>query len=166
MTTKTKSSRMESLVTLYDMHTDFFAKAIDGISDSDSHNRLNTKANHPAWLAGSMVEGRFEMAKELGPYKDIKQEAFKLFENHQDIKDEAEYPSMDSYLHDWKRISPLLRKLYVDMTDEKLDSQFEMPEMKMTYYEFISFIIYREANIIGQLVLWRRLLGYESIKYD
>jgi hypothetical protein len=73
---------------------------------------------------------------------------------------------MDSYLHDWKRISPLLRKLYVDMTDEKLDSQFEMPEMKMSYYEFISFIIYREANIIGQLVLWRRLLGYESIKYD
>ncbi|HMT12957.1 MAG TPA: DinB family protein, partial [Ignavibacteria bacterium] len=86
--------------------------------------RLNTKANHPAWLAGSMVEGRFEMAKELGADKDIKQEAFKLFENHQGIKDETEYPSMDSYLHDWKRISPLLRKLYVDMTDEKLDSQF------------------------------------------
>lgn len=166
MKTKTASSRMESLIALYDMHTDFFAKAIEGISDEDSHNRLNTKANHPAWIAGSMVEGRFELAKDLGPDKEIKQESYELFENHQGIKDDAEYPSMDSYLNDWKRISPIVRKLFVDLTDEKLDSQFKMPEMKMSYYEFTSFIIYREANMIGQLALWRRLLGYDAIKYD
>lgn len=166
MKTKTASSRMESLVSLYDMHTDFFAKAIEGISEKDAHNRMDTKANHPAWIAGSMVEGRFELAKDLGPDKDLRQEAYELFENHQGIKDGAEYPAMSSYLNDWKRISPLLRKLFVDLTDEKLDSLFEMPEMKMTYYEFISFIVYREANMIGQLALWRRLLGYDAIKYD
>ena len=49
---------------------------------------------------------------------------------------------------------------------DKLDESFEMmPGMKMTYYELITFIIYREANIIGQLALWRRLLGYEAMKY-
>jgi len=26
-------------------------------------------------------------------------------------------------------------------------------------------MIYREANIIGQLALWRRLLGYAGINY-
>jgi hypothetical protein len=40
-----------------------------------------------------------------------------------------------------------------------------MPEMRMTYFDLIAFIIYREANIIGQIALWRRLLGYEAMKY-
>ena len=43
---------------------------------------------------------------------------------------------------------------------------FDMGGMKMTYYELISFTIYREASIIGQLALWRRLLGYPALKYD
>jgi hypothetical protein len=47
-----------------------------------------------------------------------------------------------------------------------MDSMFDMGGMKMTYYELISFTIYREASIIGQLALWRRLLGYPALKYD
>ena len=42
----------------------------------------------------------------------------------------------------------------------------DMGGMKMTYHELISFTIYREANMIGQLALWRRLLGYPALKYD
>ena len=57
---------MFSLVVLYDMYTDFFSRALDGISDKDAHNRLNTKANHMAWLAGSFVNERFEGAKTFG----------------------------------------------------------------------------------------------------
>ena len=48
----------------------------------------------------------------------------------------------------------------------KLDSDFNMGGMKMSYYELICFTIYREASIIGQLALWRRLLGYPAMKYD
>jgi hypothetical protein len=53
----------------------------------------------------------------------------------------------------------------VNVSDEKLDSEFEMPEMKMTYFELFTFMIYREANMIGQIALWRRLLGYDAMKY-
>jgi len=59
-----------------------------------------------------------------------------------------------------------LRNALVNVSDEKLDSQFEMPEMAMPYFDLIAFITYREANCIGQIVLWRRLLGYEALKYD
>jgi hypothetical protein len=163
---KTKSSRMQSLVTLYDLHTDFFKKAIDGIKDEDANNRLGTKANHAGWITGSMVQARFDIAKQLGSDKNLKQAADELFTNYQGIKDDAVYPSLESYVDDWNSISPVLRDIYLQVTDEKFDSTFEMPEMKMTYYEFISFIIYREANMIGQLALWRRLLGYNAIKYD
>ncbi len=66
METKTASSRTIALLSLFDYQTDFFPKALVGISKDDMHNRLSTQANHPAWLAGSVVNQRFMMASETG----------------------------------------------------------------------------------------------------
>lgn len=164
METKTVSSKMHSLVILYDMHTDFFIRALDGISDEDAHSRLNTKANHVAWLTGSLVQERYEMAKDFG----IKQQptADELFKDHKGIQDGLNYPSLEVFKKDWKSISPLLRDALVNATEEKLSTMVEMPGMKYSLYEFINFLIYREANCIGQIALWRRLLGYEALKYE
>ena len=164
MQTQTASTRMQAIIDLYDMQTKFFNSALDGIKDEDAHNRLNTKANHVAWLTGSLVEQRYEIANYLGASGN--QAAQELFKNNQGIKDDVKYPSLSSFKNDWEKISPQLREALVNVTDEKLDEQFEMmPIMKMTYYELISFITYREANCIGQIALWRRLLGYEAMKY-
>ena len=163
-----KDSRMSSIIVLYDMHTTYFENAIVGISDKDSHNRLHTKANHIAWLTGSLVEQRFEIANMLGsnPDRQLEQAAHDLFKNNKGIQDNITYPSLLAFKKDWGTISPLLREALLDVTAEKLDESFEMmPAMKMTYYDLITFVIYREANIIGQIALWRRLLGYEAIKY-
>jgi len=165
MEIKTKSSRMHSLVALYDMHTQFFPKAIAGVSGEDSHKRLDTKANHMAWIAGSQLHERFEMANMLNGGNE-KQSSDELFNNHQGIKDNTTYPPLSDYLKDWEKISPAYRDALCKITDEKLDSTFEMEGMKMTYYELLTFMMYREANMIGQLALWRRLLGYDAIKYD
>ena len=166
MEIKTKSTRMYSLITLYDMHTDFLAKAIEGVTDEDSQNRLNTKANHMAWLTGSLVHERFEL-ENLLKGSEIKQSAYDLYKNHQGIQDTVTYPSLSEFKKDWDKITPVLRESLSEITDEKLDTVFEMEEgMKMTYYEFITFITYREANCIGQLALWRRLLNYDPIKYE
>jgi hypothetical protein len=164
MDKKPISSRMYPLVVLYDMHTGFFKKAIAGISDKDSHNRLNTKANHIAWLAGSLTEQRYDMARQFG--NDQRQSTDELFKNYQGIKDEVTYPPLATFLKDWETISAVLRELLMNITDEKLDSIFEMEGMKMTYFELLSFMTYREASVIGQIALWRRLLGYEALKYD
>ncbi len=164
METKTVSNRMSSLIVLYDMHTKFFFSVLDGISDKDTHNRLNTKANHIAWLTGSIVQERFEIAKALGI--DHKQEAHELFKDNKGIQDNVTYPPLAQFKKDWETISPILRDALMNVRDEKLDESFEMmPDMRMTYYDLITFIIYREANIIGQIALWRRLLGYEAMKY-
>lgn len=164
METKTNSNRMFSLTVLYDMHTKFFSNVLDGISDKDAHNRLNTKANHVAWLTGSLVEQRYEIAKMLGINKQ--QAAHELFKQNKGIQDNITYPSLAEFKKDWETITPLLREVFLNVSDQKLDESFEMtPGMKMTYYELITFIIYREANVIGQIALWRRLLGYEAMKY-
>ncbi|HZH64478.1 MAG TPA: DinB family protein [Flavisolibacter sp.] len=164
MDIKPESNRMYSLTVLYDMHSKFFSSALDGISDTDAHNRLSTKANHVAWLTGSLVEQRYEIANELG--FTGKQSAEEHFKNNKGIEDGATYPPLERFKKDWEIITPLLRDLLMNVTDKKLDEKFEMmPGMTMTYYELITFIIYREANCIGQIALWRRLLGYEAMKY-
>jgi hypothetical protein len=164
METNTAANRMYSLMVLYDMHTTFFIKALEDIKDRDRHNRLNSKANHIAWLAGSLVQERYELANALGV--SMKSTVDELFRNHQGIKDEVAYPSLDVYKSDWESISPVLRNILVNMTDEKLDSHLDMGGEMMSFYDLICFIIYREANCIGQIALWRRLLGYEAMKYQ
>ena len=164
MQTQTSSTRMLAIIVLYDMQTTYFTSVLAGITDEDAHNRLNTKANHVAWLTGSLVEQRYELANYLNVAGN--QAAEELFKNNQGIKDDVKYPSLNSFKDDWEKISPQLREALVKVSDEKLDEQFEMmPDMKMSYYELISFISYREANCIGQIALWRRLLGYEAMKY-
>lgn len=164
MQTAPASNRMFSFLVLYDMHTDFFHKVLDGLKDEDRHNRLNTKANHIAWLTGSLVEQRYELANMLGI--PDKQQAHELFKENKGIQDGIDYPLLEQYKSDWDSISPKLKEALQTVSDEKLNERFEMmPGYQMTHYELVSFIIYREANCIGQLALWRRLLGYEAMKY-
>jgi hypothetical protein len=146
------------------MQTTFFARAIEGISEEDTYNRLNTRANHMAWLTGSLIQQRYSMTKETNP--ELKQTGDELFKDNKGIQDDARYPTIAEYLNDWEKISPIARELLVNADDEKLDSEIDMGFMKMTYYELLSFTIYREASIIGQLALWRRLLNYPALRYD
>ena len=158
------SSRVYSLLILYDMQTTFFESVLEGISDNDIHNRLNTKANHIAWLTGSLVQQRFEMANELGI--ELSQEAEELFKDNQGIKDDVTYPSLEVFKKDWKTITPVLRNALVEATEPQLNKEIEMgPGQKFSFFDLLAFVIYREANVIGQIALWRRLLGYPAMKY-
>ncbi len=168
METKTVSNRMFSLVVLYDIHTKYLSNALEGISDKDAHNRLYTKANHVAWLTGSFIQERFEGVKKFASVSqsDLTQQANELFKDHKGIQEDVTYPPLADFKKDLDNISPLLRDALVNISDEKLDEKFEMmPGMKMSYYELITFMTYREASLIGQIALWRRLLGYEGMKY-
>lgn len=148
MEKKTASTRMQGILDLFDMQTTFFAKAIDGISEEDMHNRLNTEANHMAWLTGSLVQQRLMMTKETSP--GLTQAGEELFTDNKGIQAGVKYPSNDEYLQDWEKISPVARQAIIDINDEKLDSEIDMGFMKMSYYDLITFSIYREASIIGQ----------------
>lgn len=163
MEIKTKSTRMYSLVFLYDLHTDFFGRAIDGISDEAAQNRQGTKANHIAWITGSMVQERFEMAKQFGV--DMKQGAHELFKDHKGIQEGVTYPSLAEYKKDWEIISPIYRNALINVSNEKLNSTYEMEGMSMPYFDLFAFMTYREASCIGQIALLRRQLGYAAMNY-
>ncbi|RZK25920.1 MAG: DinB family protein [Flavobacterium sp.] len=158
-----QSIRLIALIDLFDLHTPFFDSVLDGISEEDSINRLGTKANHVAWLAGSLVQERYELANLLG--LELKSASHELFKDHKGILENVTYPSLEVFKKDWKEISPVLKDKLLKATDKELDRILEFPGMSFPLYDMISFQTYREANCIGQIALWRRLLGYEAMKY-
>src|SRR5918993_3381172 len=118
MEQKTASNRTLALLTLFDYQTTFFTRALEGMSERDMHNRLNTSANHPAWLAGSLVQQRFMMASDTGT--GLKQTGEELFKNNMGIQAETTYPTTAAYLKDWERITHEARQALLTINDEKL----------------------------------------------
>lgn len=165
-TTIARDSRLNSLLSLYDLYTKLFINVLDGISRKDAHDRLNTKATHIAWIAGSLVNDRYTLANALGI--PIQQSSAELFEDFRSIQDDIIYPSLYEYEEDWNRVSLLLKETIIYLDPGRLDgpAPFEMPGEGMSLYDTIFFTIHREAYCIGQIGLWRRLLGYDAMKYE
>jgi hypothetical protein len=161
--TQPKDARLVGIFALYDLHTDLFPRALEGISDEDAHQRLGTAANHVAWIAGSTVEMRFVAARNFG--LDVHQQADELFKDFKGIQDGVQYPPLRHYLDDWSRISPLVREKTLEVDTAWLDEEKDMGGWKASNWELIKFSTYREANMIGQIALWRRLLGYPAMRY-
>ncbi len=131
------SNRLYALIDLFDLHTPFFDNVLDGISDEDAINRLNSKANHVAWLAGSLVQERYELANLLG--LELKSASNELFKDHKGIQENTVYPSLAVLANDWKEISPILKAQLLKATDQELDKVLEFPGMSFPLYEMISF---------------------------
>jgi len=164
-TTMNKRS-MDTLIVLYDLHTKLFHNVIEGISDKDAQNRLNTKANHVAWLTGSLVHERYELSNATGNSR--RHGAYELFRDHKGIQDTITYPSLAEFNNDWEKISPELRNALLNLSEEQLESDdpYGMPGENLTFFDALTFIMDRESYCIGQIGLYRRLLGYEAMKYQ
>ena len=163
MKAQSSSSKLSGILVLYEMQTDFLLRALEGVEEKDAQTRLNTKANHIAWITGSVISGRYFLAKSFGINE--KSSTGELFKDNQGIIDDANYPTLAEFKADWEKISPLLYDALINASEEKLNEQIEMPGMEMTLFDMLSFTSYREANCIGQIALWRRLLGYPGMSY-
>lgn len=162
-----KKAALDMVLGLYDYHTRMFTNVLVDITDTDAQQRLNTPANHMAWIAGSLVQGRYSLAQLIGGSKLV-QTSDQLFKDFQGIKDGVAYPSLDEYRKDWAQISSELRDIVTGLSEEQLEGPdpYKMPGGDYTVLDTLSFCTDRESYCIGQLGLWRRLLGYQAMKYD
>jgi hypothetical protein len=160
-----KKASIEVILNFYDWHTKLFKNVLVEISDNDATNRLGTKANHIAWIAGSMVSERYQLATYAG--KPMKQTSGTLFENHKGIQEGVDYPSLEEYKKDWEEITPVLREALSNLSNEQLNGPdpYGMGP-GMTFYDAIMGCTDRESYCIGQIALYRRLLGYDAMKYN
>ena len=166
MNSNSKKTALQLILDFYDWHTKVFVNVLDGIDDQDAQNRLGTKANHIAWIAGSLVQERYQLAEFFG--KDLVQNSHELFKDHKGIQDNVTYPSLDEFRKDWQNISPVLRDSLMNLSDEQMESPdpYKMPGENLTFLDSICGFTDRESYCIGQIGLFRRLLGYEAMKYS
>ena len=158
--------KLQVVQSLYDWHTKLFHNALVDITDTDAVNRLNTKANHIAWLTGSLVYGRYSLANILGI--DQKQQSYQLFENFKGIIDDAAYPPLEEFKNDWNKISPLLKDKIDNLSEDELNGPdpFKMPGGDFTLFDTLLFCTDRESYCLGQIGIFRRLLNYPALKFD
>ena len=162
----TDRTSIKTLINIYDWHTKFFRNVLVGIADKDAQNRLNTKANHIAWIAGSIVNGRYELGKFFGV--ELQQTSHELFKDNKGIQEGIAYPPLDEFRKDWEKISEPVKDALANASEEKLNGSdpFNMPGGPYTFFDTIVACTDRESYCIGQIGLWRRLLGYEAMKYE
>jgi len=160
-----KKTALQVLISLYDFHSRLFNNVIVEISDEDANKRLNTKANHVAWLTGSLVNARYDLARAIDIHQQ--QATGELFKNNKGIQDDAAYPTLAEFKQDWEKISAPLKDALANLSEDQLNGPdpFGMPG-NMKLFDSIMFLIDRESYCIGQIGLWRRLLGYAAMKYD
>jgi uncharacterized damage-inducible protein DinB len=165
METSTKKNALQFFISLYDFHTTQYHNALENIPDEQTHNRLNSKANHIAYIAGRMVYERQALAQ--GIKTDVALSTTEQFQDFKGIQDDVTYPSLNDYRKDWDIISATLKAGLEKLTDEQLNGPdpFNMPGGNYTLFDSIAFSVDHESYFLGQLGLYRRLLGIAAMKF-
>lgn len=163
-----KSPKLDIIIPAFRGHSQNFLMALDQIVEEDALKRVEGKTNHIIWMAGNFLDMRYAMGNVLGldegfEFKDYFFQGKALDEN-------LDYPTLKQLRESFHKISPLVYRKLLEVSDEDLDKTFPMgmnidffPE---TVLNFVGMCIGREDYLCGQIGLMRRILGYEGIKYD
>ena len=165
MEANTKKSALQLSMTLFDFHTQQYHNALENIPENETHNRLNSKANHIAYIAGRMIYERQGLAKGINVHVDL--DTTTEFHDFKGIQDDVTYPSLEKYKKDWDTVSTALKEGLQQLTEEQLNGPdpFNMPGGNYTLFDSIVFTIDHESYFLGQLGLYRRLLGIAAMKF-
>ena len=83
---------------------------LEGVTELKGHERLSGEVNHLQWIAGHLVNTRYNFATMLGlsdsfPYKDLFTDPTKPPPNNRVIDDSLAYPSIHETLEYWNSYS-------------------------------------------------------------
>lgn len=147
------------------LHTNLFQSVIQGIEESDEQLRLTPSTNHLAWLAGSLVSTRYLMLNIIGP--DAPEPFPALFANNKRIQHDLAYPSLRIQKSFWLGISDRLLSIINNSSEREISqpSVKYYPTNDKTILGALIFLTDREGQVIGEMTLLRRLLGYKVTHY-
>lgn len=143
------------------LHTNLFQSVIQGIEESDEQLRLTQSTSHLAGLAGSLVSGRYLMINTIG--SGIPEPFPNLFANNKRIQNDLTYPSLRVQKSFWLGISEKLLSIINNSSEREISqpSVKYFPTNDKTILGALIFLTDREGQLIGEMTLLRRLLGYK-----
>lgn len=162
-----KSNFLRIVIPTFRMHTQLFNNVLEGINETDAKYRVKGNTNHIVWMADNMVNARFWLAKVLNLAEEDPHES--LFKDAKALNENYLYPTLDALLVQWHKISPSLLEKLRQMSDEELLLPcllgMETLFIDENYLNAIGMCIDREAYLMGQLGLMRKILGYDAMQY-
>ena len=165
---KPVAKTLEIVIPGYRMHSQMFNNMLDGIQETDAQTRIEGRTNHLTWMVGNLVNCRYWLGNILGiPEKDPHDD---LFREAKALDVNAEYPSLEELKSGWHKISPVLYQKLLSVEESELQQAYEFG-MNVSYVEenklnMVGMFMDRESYLFGQLGLMRKILGYDSVKYD
>ncbi|SDL62100.1 hypothetical protein [Chryseobacterium taihuense] len=163
-----KSPKLDIIIPAFRGHSQNFLMALDQIAEEDALKRVEGKTNHIIWMAGNFLDMRYAMGNVLGLDEEF--EFRDYFFQGKALDENLDYPTLEQLRESFHKISPLVYRKLLEVSDEDLGKAFPMgmnidffPE---TVLNFVGMCIGREDYLCGQIGLMRRILGYEGIKYD
>lgn len=165
---KPTAKTLEMTIPAFKMQTQIFDNVLNGIKEEDALKRVEGKTNHIIWMTGNLVNSRYWLANILGigdkdPHED-------LFAQAKALNEKLPYPSLKTLKSEWHKISPVLYKRLLSVTEEELQQPYDfgwkVDFIKENKLNTVGMSLDRQSYLFGQIGLMRRILGYEGIKYD
>ena len=162
------SEKLSILVPAYRMHSQSFLNALKDITNDHWLDRNGGRTNHMAWMFGNFVNCRYWLAGLLGsaetdPHED-------LFKDAKALNESYSYPGLDELRKSFQHISPIAYQLMLDVSENKLKEPYHMgmdvPFVEENVQNMIGMCIDREAYLLGQIGLMRKLVGLKAISYE
>ena len=151
---------------MLNMNTRLFNNSLEGVTETQSTERISDHNNSLIWLATHTVWGRYLTCSVLGkppaknPYEG-------MFENFKPFDPEDKYPTLEEVKAEWTRSSELLKEALESVTEEHLKGKgpFDNPIGDSTNGGTLAFFVQHESFDIGQMALLKKYYTKEAMKY-
>ena len=158
------SAELADVGELYALHARLFDAVTDDVSDAEAARSVGD-ANSFAWIAGHMLWSQHHVAAVLGVSGDNPYAA--QFGPGRPFDPDADYPTLAQMRRDWNALVPTVEAAMGRLTDRQLAARppFNLPIGDQSLRGYLVFEQHHLAYEIGQLGLYRRILGKPALRY-
>ena len=163
---------LEQVIRQYQLLTEWYLFALDGISDPDGSRTMNDRTNSLEWLSGHLIVGRYRNMLRLGvkvePHKNLDKFVNQAIPppNAIAFDSKIKYPSLSECREDWKKYSFIFHEAMKNAGEKilKTEISFTVPIGGNTVEDALIFVVEHEAYHIGQMSIIRKSLGYSPMQ--
>lgn len=163
-------SNIKQLLAQFDLLNHWFNNSLDGISDSESNQRIDPQMNHIKYLAGHLVNAQYGIADLSGAKIEHKWDELFAGLSKTKAMDNFDYPEIDEIKNEWNRIFQQIRQNLEKLTTADLEE--EIPGSFLagsgifdgSKGDLWAFMNEHQMYHIGQISILRRALGKAPMK--
>lgn len=165
-------SAKQTLSQQFALHNRLFNNVLENIKDAQGSERLSEQVNHLQWIAGHLVNSRYNYTSMLGlelsfPYKEKYTDHTAPPPNNRALDKSIDYPSLSEIQKYWNELGNKFAEGVANLSEEQLSSPlpFRVPIGGNTMLDLFAFLATHESYHIGQMSIIRKYLGLSAMSY-